>query len=55
MPARTAYPMIYAALTSGRSDDDRLKIDALLGDEDAEAELESRRVRTASDLGIEVG
>lgn len=42
MTARVAYPMLYERVTFGRTVDERLEIDALLGDEGAAAEIARR-------------
>lgn len=43
MPARLAYGVIYTTIVSRLDETGRLKIDALLGDTDAQAELDERR------------
>ena len=55
MPARLAYGMFYATVIAGTDDDGRLKIDALLGDPRAEAELERRRRASVAAMDVEVG
>jgi len=55
MAARLAYPLIYATAIDGASDDQRLEIDALLGDPDAAAEMQRRRFDAMADAGFEVG
>lgn len=42
MTARAAYAMFYDRVTAGRSDEVRLEIDALLGDEGATEAIERR-------------
>lgn len=42
MSARAAYPMLYEVVMRGRTDEQRLEIDALLGDADAVAEIGRR-------------
>lgn len=42
MTARAAYPMIYGIVTAGRTPDQVLEIDAILGDATAERELAAR-------------
>jgi hypothetical protein len=43
MSARRAYRWLYARLTAPLDDDTRLEVDALLGDANAEAEMQRRR------------
>lgn len=42
MTARTAYPMLYEAVTANVTPEARLEIDAILGDTEAEAEIARR-------------
>ena len=42
MTARSAYSMIYERIMRGRNYEQRLEIDALLGDKGAAAEIERR-------------
>lgn len=47
--------MIYRTIVAGLTEDGVLRIDAILGDERARAELDRRRVESASAGGFEVG
>lgn len=42
MTARAGYSMLYDRVMAGRTDDQRLEIDVLLGDDGAVAELARR-------------
>ena len=55
MTARRAYSFIYARLVAPLSDDGRLEVDAVLGDDAAIAERNRRRRSTVEMAGIEVG
>lgn len=47
--------MIYMRLVTGITEESRLKIDALLGDAAARAELDARRTAAIGLIGAEVG
>jgi len=56
MTARTAYPMLYEAVMANRTVEQRLEIDAILGDTDATAEIERREMDTLVGSGaVEFG
>lgn len=42
MSARIAYPMLYERVMAGRNAEQRLEVDAILGDPGAVAEIERR-------------
>lgn len=42
MTARSAYPLLYEAVTANRTFEQQLEIDALLGDTGAAAQIERR-------------
>jgi hypothetical protein len=50
-----AYPMIYRTITTGQSEETKLRIDALLGNQAAHTRLVKIRHDTISAAGIEVG
>lgn len=56
MSARSAYPMIYGRVTAGRTEEQRLEIDAVLGDESAKARIEEREADILASSGaVEFG
>lgn len=54
MTARRAYPMIYQRIVRNLDEDGRLKIDAILGDETAAAELQRRRRDALVGAGVDI-
>lgn len=50
-----AFALVYERITRHRDDDERLRVDALLGMPGAQRELDSRRMETVGAVGIEVG
>lgn len=55
MPAWRGFDFLYDSLTAGLSAEARLQVDAILGDEAAQAELERRRYDSVMAAGFEVG
>lgn len=55
MPVRRALPFIYRRSVRGKDAEERLEIDALLGDETAKAELQSRRRDVIAMMDAEFG
>lgn len=55
LPARRAYAMIYHRITDNLDEDAKLKVDALLGDARAQAQLDERRRESVTEFGFEVG
>lgn len=47
--------MIYRTIVAGLDEDDVLRVDAILGDPAARAEVDRQRSRAALDAGFEVG
>lgn len=47
--------MMYHHVASRLSDDGRVRLDALLGDADAQAELDKNRSESVTAAGFEVG
>lgn len=47
--------MFYHAIASKLDEEGRLKLDAILGDVDARAELDKQRTETVAAAGFEVG
>jgi hypothetical protein len=54
MPARQAFVFIKGELLKNRDDDERLEIEALLGDPDALRERDSRRAAAVAEFDFEV-
>lgn len=55
MNARLGFGFVYGTITRGLDEDRRLQIDALLGDVDAEVEMQERRREAFAAMGAEVG
>jgi len=56
MTARVAYPMLYERVMAGRNAEERLEVDAILGDLEARAEIERREQETLVSSGaVEFG
>jgi hypothetical protein len=55
MPARLAYPFLYAECVAGVDDARRLEVDALLGDDGAAAELQVIRREAFEQMEAEIG
>lgn len=56
MSARAAYPMIYARVIAGRTEEQVTEIDAILGDEVAKARIEEREADILASSGaVEFG
>lgn len=55
MPARLAYPLIYAETTERLSEEGKLLFDEYLGSVDAAERREQRRAADVAASGFEVG
>ena len=55
MSARHGYAFLYGRLVAPLDTDGRLEVDAILGDADARAELDRRRLSTVAAMGVELG
>jgi len=52
--AALAFGFVYAQVVDGLDEDGQLKVDALLGDTDAEAEMHARRRATVMAMGGDI-
>lgn len=55
MPARLAYPFLYAECVRRLGEESRIEVDALLGDPAAKAEMAERRMSAVHLMDADIG